>query len=877
MNLGVKMRAAVRVSLMTGAATLSLPSASHAQDQVRTFDVPAQAASTGIPEFAREANVQILVSEDDVSGKTTNRVHGDLSVHEALRQLLSGTKILVTSDDGHTIILSRGNKLKNEEAASDNGAAINSGVETVVVTGTNIRGVINATSPIMIIDSNDIARTGYTDTAQLVASLPQNFGGGQFGATADGQLGAGSRANLNVSGATGFNLRGLGADSTLVLLDGNRIAGSARGEAVDVSIIPLAAIDRVEIVSDGASAIYGSDAIGGVVNFKLRKDYDGAETSVRYGTVTDGSLNETTIDQTVGRSWDTGGVLVGLEFENQTALPSSERAFTATAFRPTDILPAFGQFSGIVSAHQDILDNVDVSIDALVTHKITTTAISTATGFPGLPVQGTTSKDNHDSLNFGGTIGYRPFGDWRVELSGSFSQLHDGISYSRFSPLPDVPTLADTGEMDTDGIGLATIKADGTLFSLPGGDVKAAFGATYSSETLRYDSFASGPGDIPREVASGFAEFYVPLIGEANALPFVRKLDLSAAVRYDHYSDFGGTTNPKIGLLWQPVQAVNIRGSYGTSFRAPNPQDLIENNYSLALFNYDFVAPNGVGTVPVFVLQGGDPNLGPEKADTLNVGFDVTPDFLPGAKLSMDYYNIHFVDRIITPPFDVTALTRPGVYGSLITQIPSDAAAAAFLASEQGAGVPYFEILGTGTTGVRYFYNAITQNAASVFQSGFDINAQYQFALGGGDMVAHGNAAIINQISTAFAKGSTASDLVNTYANPLHVRVRADLSWANRNWALTTALNYSGSYEDTSAIPEDAVGAWTTVDLNVQYSLNDRSDFANGVVLDVSVQNLFDTPPPFVQGAGLVGGIHYDVGNANPLGRLITFGIKKAY
>jgi hypothetical protein len=99
--------ATVRRALLLGASTLAFAGAAFAQDQTKTFDVQAQPASSGIPEFAREANIQILVSEDEVRGKKTNAVHGDLSVHEALRQLLAGTSISVTSDDGHTITLSR--------------------------------------------------------------------------------------------------------------------------------------------------------------------------------------------------------------------------------------------------------------------------------------------------------------------------------------------------------------------------------------------------------------------------------------------------------------------------------------------------------------------------------------------------------------------------------------------------------------------------------------------------------------------------------------------------------------------------------------------------------------------------------------------------
>src|SRR5690606_31931103 len=129
-------------------------------------------------------------------------------------------------------------------------------------------------------DRQDIERSGYATTQDLVRSLPQNLS-----TVSDTTFGAANGGIDTGYGGSGVNLRGLGSESTLVLVNGRRLAAAGRGDFVDVSLIPLSAVERVEILTDGASAIYGSDAVGGVVNLILRKNFEGAETRLRYGAV----------------------------------------------------------------------------------------------------------------------------------------------------------------------------------------------------------------------------------------------------------------------------------------------------------------------------------------------------------------------------------------------------------------------------------------------------------------------------------------------------------------------------------------------------------------------------------------------------------------
>jgi outer membrane receptor protein involved in Fe transport len=105
-----------------------------------------------------------------------------------------------------------------------------------------------------------------------------------------------------------------------VLLNGRRLAPSSFGNFVDISMLPLSAIERVEVLPDGASATYGSDAVGGVINFILRDRYDGMETRLRAGSVTSGHLNEIQASQSLGRAWSTGSVMFAYDHYNRGAL-----------------------------------------------------------------------------------------------------------------------------------------------------------------------------------------------------------------------------------------------------------------------------------------------------------------------------------------------------------------------------------------------------------------------------------------------------------------------------------------------------------------------------------------------------------------------------
>jgi iron complex outermembrane recepter protein len=193
-------------------------------------------------------------------------------------------------------------------------------LETIVVTGSRIRRVdLETASPVFVIDKGQIEKTGKLSVGDLLQTTPAVAGG----ATATN----GAVNNGGGTGAATIDLRGLGTARTLILVNGRRLAGPAP----DVNAIPINLIERVEVLKDGASAIYGSDAIGGVVNFILRKDYQGIEAAVDYGIADADDGERRGVTMTMGHTSDKGSLMVGVNYHKQELVSAANRDFSKDA------------------------------------------------------------------------------------------------------------------------------------------------------------------------------------------------------------------------------------------------------------------------------------------------------------------------------------------------------------------------------------------------------------------------------------------------------------------------------------------------------------------------------------------------------------------
>ena len=197
-------------------------------------------------------------------------------------------------------------------------------IEEVVITGSRIRRVDEETaSPVFVMDANTIANTGVKTMGDLMMRVPAVSG-------------AATNPQVNNGGGTGesnIELRGLGAQRTLVLLNGRRlnILGNTTTSAVDINMIPINMIERVEVLKEGAGAVYGSDAIAGVVNFITKKNWDGADVSVEYGRTGENDGESQTASLTLGTTGEKLSVMFGARYNKQDPVSASDRPFAAQA------------------------------------------------------------------------------------------------------------------------------------------------------------------------------------------------------------------------------------------------------------------------------------------------------------------------------------------------------------------------------------------------------------------------------------------------------------------------------------------------------------------------------------------------------------------
>lgn len=363
--------------LMFGAAHAATVAAPPASEQRTMISLSSGALDQSLLTLAQQGRVRILFPSQLVAGRMAPAIHGQFTVREALERLLAGTGLearqarpgvfalrlrRVEAAQNHVSSSSAPPAQKTIEPPAPAVAADSQEITALeeVVVGSHIRGVKDGPSPVIVLSREDIDRGGYATVADALTSLPQAFGG----TTADDVALAGADpTNTNSGLSTAVNLRGLGADATLVLINGRRMAGAGlMGDFADISMIPVSAVARIEVLTDGASALYGSDAVGGVVNIVMRDRYAGIETRARFGGSTRGDLGQYQLAQTLGRSWSTGSALVTAEFQRRNRLAASRRDYAAS----TDLRPFGGTDHSVIYSQPGTVLTIDPVTFSLV-------------------------------------------------------------------------------------------------------------------------------------------------------------------------------------------------------------------------------------------------------------------------------------------------------------------------------------------------------------------------------------------------------------------------------------------------------------------------------------------------------------------------------
>lgn len=738
-------------------------------------------------------------------------------------------------------------------------------LDKVLVVGSNIRDAIGGgASPLIVIDREAIDRTGVASLQQLFEKLPQNFGGGANGANV-GNLGVDRDTGNNFGQGTAINLRGLGTGTTLTLINGHRVTSSNRYQYVDISLIPLSAIERVEILTDGASAIYGTDAVGGVVNIILRRDFTGYETSVRYGSVTRGNMDEYQASQSAGWSWDGGHLMASYEFLKQANLAAVDKDFSRNVtVKPYDIYPGSKRHSLYLDGVQALSDVLTLNLTGSFAKRDMDTTIS------GTADETRLFPHTRQFDLFAGLTLELPR-QWQARLDSGFGK--SDVSYQRTTITGSSASTAPPTNTNSESRYLEVV-ADGELFSLPAGAVRAAFGAGYRRdgyELLDHRGLEK-PLDLQRTVRSAFAELNIPLLKD---MPGVRRLSLTAAARYDDYSDFGSTLNPKFGLLWEATEGLTFRSSYGRSYRAPVYQDMQLNNTVVVANVPNPSAANG-NTV-LMMLSNGNPDLGPERAKTWTGGVSFAPPSVPGLRIDANYYDIEYADRIgsgFGGSFPSLFLQSTAPYADLLTIDPTPQQiqqARQLGISGQGLFVsrvgPYALPPGTDETNTQVILDNRFRNNAFTAQRGIDFNASYGFDAGQTRIALNVAGQYIIDSKRRVTATSPEIDAVNRVYFPVDLKVRGGIAVSRQQVAGGLFVNYVDSYRDPANRADSHVSSWTTVDLNLRYDFNGSAGAEQGTSLAFNVQNVLDRNPPFI-----VNGINtgFDPTNATALGRFLS-------
>lgn len=850
------------LSLALGLAIWPGAPASAAAPATVHYELPAMPLGDALRQVARQSGQNLLVDDRLIEGRTAPSLSGSYTAEAAIASLLAGSGLTSRSVNGTVIITASPGRSADQGQSPGTDAGQG---EVIIVTGTHVRGA-QPSSPVITINRGDIDRAAPASVEELMRKLPQNVSSG-VGQENFGVMGAG--ADVTEHGA-GINLRGLGQRATLVLVNGRRVAPSGAGSFVDVSLIPVSAIDRVEILTDGASAIYGSDAVGGVVNFILRKDFSGLEPILQLGTTTRGGGRQLLAGLTGGTAWTGGRALLSYEYRDDKPIKAEDRDFTINLPDEWFLFPREKRHSVYGSARQELTSRL--ALDLTATYAARNTHRFFFSG-GAVPVDA-----NARARSFGGTAALRMDlgGSWNAEASAGYyrsrtrqQQFQGDALFNRFDTLN---AFREFG-----------IKIDGPIAELAGGAAKLAVGA--GSRREHFSSLFETSVNLPnrqsgsRTVNAVHGELNLPLFDTANRRPGFERLIANFAGRFEHYEEIGSSFDPKVGLLWSPFRGMALRSSYGTSFRAPLLSETL-GLYNAFLFPAALLfidpseAPPGVGAA----LVGNNPAVEPERSKSFSVGLDLKPTGVPGLTLNATYYAIRFSNRIALPTEQIVVIGDPTL-APIVTLNPNlDFVTGLFAGAGQVLDFsgPGFTSGGAGPEDVVAIVDARVSNTAITRTSGLDFLLNYSFELGSNRFNIALNANRVFRFDNKLTGTSAWIRTLDTPFHPIDWRGRAGVSWGRGPVSGTAFLNYVDDYRDKRGADDRRVGSFTTVDAGLAFD-GVRSNIAwmQKLRVALNVQNLFDADPPrLLPEAGFNRDVGYDPVNATGRGRSLSLQLR---
>ncbi|BEV10597.1 TonB-dependent receptor [Asticcacaulis sp. DW145] len=840
----------VSVCTLSLALFLGTAGAIAAEDR-KVYVIEAQSTAAALNAFARQSGLQLMFDYAEAARTTAPVLKGSYTRKEALAILLANTRFEVGSEDAGVIYLK-----VSERQGSAGAAAVEAEPTEVIVTGSYIRNS-QPTAPMRSVGRSDLDAAGYGQLGDVVRGLPENFAGGQ-NPTVVGS-GPTNIGNQNITNASTFNLRGLGTDATLVLLNGHRLASDSFFQGVDISGIPLAAVQRIEIVTDGASALYGSDAVAGVANIILRKNYDGAEVSARLGGTTQGGGFEQTYSALIGRSSAEGHALLNVEYSDQEGITAGQRDFTQAAAPASNLLRPQTRRSAFVSLGRDLTPTLSLSFDGLVSDRTVSSVDQYLKDYDAYYI--TSYNPNY---NLAWTLDM-DIGDWGLKATA-------GLAGSRNSVWTRAPGYVGQSNF-RNGIEYLEVVADGPIVSGPTGTIKGAIGGG-----RRTESFANGLASRrnfyqgERHVDYLFAEVLAPLISASENRIGLQALDLSLSARTERYSDFGSTTNPRVGLRYVPVSGLTVRTSWGKSFKAPSFLQMYQTPL-LYLYRASAFGYTGGGTA--LMTWGGNRDLRPERATSRTFGAEYRPEGIRSMVLSATWFDIDYRDRVIQPISPTSAGLSNPIFAAFVEWNPSPARQSDLIAGASTftnfSGAAYNPATVVAVQQNRY------ANATAQTVEGVDLGYRQSFALARGGLSAALNATWMD-VRQQTLTTTPEFQLSGTIFNVPAFKARAGLTWTRGAFSAAGFVNHIAEEDDTGVSPNRRIGAWTTADATLSWRFGDTVPAFRGVKLALAVTNLFDQDPPIAYSPSLdFEGISFDSTNTTVIGRTVALTLTKSW
>jgi iron complex outermembrane receptor protein len=845
-------------------------------------------------------------------------------------------------------------------------------MQRVEITGSAIKRIDAETAvPVTVVKMEDLKREGITTIEQVMANL----------SVSQSSTGTSQTVGSATGGASFADLRGIGANKTLILLNGRRLANNAiDGAAPDLNMIPFAVLERVEVLRDGASALYGSDAVGGVINFITKKDFQG-------GTVTIGSDNPQkqggeSSNYNIGYGWgdlDKNGfnIFAMIDRQDQSRLGGTQRDYntryagglspstypanwaqgdlagnpagpacsgpylipgkgglcqmTTSAF--VDYVPKSERTTGLIKATVKINDTNELGIELLSTKSKVGTRIAPVphgglyvnrlrpdgslnpyypaaanpaytddlvgqidglqTGYVsakwrdlpnGSRADENVNKQNRLVVSMRGTIA-----GWDYDAALTYNEnkikqnlfgydddaiISQGVLNGVINPFGDQSTagaalLASAALSGNERNSKGTNKGADLKLSREIGDwlntghqSAIALGAQYehqkfhdAANTEFAEKVASSTGIDPlllndgsRSVSAFFTELNVPLL---------KNLDVTAAVRYDKYSDFGHTANPKFAFTYRPVGELLLRGSYSKGFRAPSLYEInAANTYTNSSQGNDPVNCPGGTPVPgkpassncdqqFQVMNGGNKNLSPEKSKNGTVGIVWEP--IKNLTLSADWWTIRLTNQISSLS-DSDVLADPTTFGQYYHRTASGNLAT------DGSQCPNPVTCG--------YLDLRTQNLGDMNTNGVDLSAGYKLRTKDyGNFTFNYSGTWVHKYEYQNFIGDEMHQNVGVYSGTAPIfrwQNTVNVNWAQGKLGGGLVAHYKSGYLDQDE--ENHVASYTTFDGYGSWKA------LPGLTLTAGVRNLFDREPPLsYQTTVFQAG--YDPRYTDPIGR----------